>query len=549
MTSLKKIGIAAAALYLSVNIAYAQPTAQAQYNEYKKLQRATERAFAVPAPSGSTNGYKPATQTATASSSSSQRSSTGAIYTPSAKTNVYADDRVMKRNAAIDTKNAARLAAYEEKENKLEKLINDSGLERTGENYNTFIEFALAAGFDYYGASRILGGSPEGYDANRRREKGITTAFYQGSTKSICEGDCTETLTLADGAGTYVGNTKQGLPHGKGLLSLKNGDKHEGNFDMGVLSGNVKITMANGDFYEGGYKHNMLNGQGKLVYADGEGDEGVFKDNKIYSGTVTQKRKLFTHTGSWTAGKETGVHTYKFADGRVKTVDFDDKSIYRKIYTNGTEYEGEPISTTAPYRGKMTFENKATFEGIFDKEGNFSKGYYVDTKGNTFEGEYRNLRRYRGKSVRNGDIFEGEFQPNGNDIKAGKYTKPNKVEYGMWNAGSLREGYSRIEEGGRVMERIYKEDKEIGPLVYYRTDGTVFTGIIGAVDGYQFTGLLKGTDGKSTPYSLSNEGSWEEMEGEAALKAAAYAKVAETAIVKGRALYIEAVKFNPAVAL
>ncbi|RYD91507.1 MAG: hypothetical protein EOP54_22325, partial [Sphingobacteriales bacterium] len=151
MISSKKTSIAFTILGLSTGLAYAQPTAQSQYNEYKKLHQATERAFAIPVPLGSSGGYKsPAPSSATSSSSSSNRSATGAIYTPSAKTNVYADDRVVRRNAAIDAKNAARLDAYEEKERKMESLITKSGLERTGANYSEFVSFALDAGFDYY---------------------------------------------------------------------------------------------------------------------------------------------------------------------------------------------------------------------------------------------------------------------------------------------------------------------------------------------------------------------------------------------------------------
>ncbi|RYD90796.1 MAG: hypothetical protein EOP54_23455, partial [Sphingobacteriales bacterium] len=334
-----------------------------------------------------------------------------------------------------------------------------------------------------------------------------------------------------------------------GTLTLTAGDKFTGDFNMGVMSGDVKVVMMRGDVYEGGYKNGMLNGQGKFSYANGEFDEGVFKDNKIYSSAVTQKREKFTHTGTWTAGKETGLHTYTFANGTVKTIDFDDKSTYRKIYTDGTTYEGEPISATAPHKGKLVYENSAVFEGSIGADGSLLKGNYVDSKGNTFVGDYRNNRRYRGKSVRKGQVFEGEFQPNGNDLKSGRYTKTDNVEEAQWNTVSKRHGYSRIKEDGRVMERIYDNDKETGPLVYQRTNGTVFTGMIKAQEGYQFTGLLKNADGTFQACGLSNDGAWVSLDGEEALKAAAYAKIAGTAITKGRAAYSQAVSWNPALAL
>ena len=54
--------------------------------------------------------------------------------------------------------------------------------------------------------------------------------------------------------------------------SYKDGKRH----------GKGKLTIANGNVYEGDWKHDRRNGKGKETYASGNVYEGDFKDNKMH---------------------------------------------------------------------------------------------------------------------------------------------------------------------------------------------------------------------------------------------------------------------------
>ena len=54
--------------------------------------------------------------------------------------------------------------------------------------------------------------------------------------------------------GTYKGEVKNNLPHGKGVMNFKNGDKYEGYFLKGLRHGKGKDEFHTGDKYIGNYK-------------------------------------------------------------------------------------------------------------------------------------------------------------------------------------------------------------------------------------------------------------------------------------------------------
>ena len=63
--------------------------------------------------------------------------------------------------------------------------------------------------------------------------------------------------------GNYVGELKDGKPHGKGIYIWKNGTK-----------------------YEGEWKDGERYGQGRFTFTDGSKYVGEFKDGKVWNGTV-----------------------------------------------------------------------------------------------------------------------------------------------------------------------------------------------------------------------------------------------------------------------
>ena len=55
--------------------------------------------------------------------------------------------------------------------------------------------------------------------------------------------------------GNYVGELKDGKPHGKGTYIWKNGTKYEGEWKDGELHGQGTLTWSSGEKYVGEFKN------------------------------------------------------------------------------------------------------------------------------------------------------------------------------------------------------------------------------------------------------------------------------------------------------
>ena len=103
------------------------------------------------------------------------------------------------------------------------------------------------------------------------------TQFNDIQQKSVFE--------LKDGGG-YEGETKDGLPHGKGKEISPSGDEYIGNFVMGKKHGFGVYYKKDAYSYRGNFQHNKINGFGKIEYMDNTSYEGYFR-NGIYHGEGT----------------------------------------------------------------------------------------------------------------------------------------------------------------------------------------------------------------------------------------------------------------------
>jgi len=75
----------------------------------------------------------------------------------------------------------------------------------------------------------------------------------------------------------YEGETtSSGTIHGKGKMTLSNGDVYEGRFYSGKYYGEGKLSRANGDIYEGEFLSGKYHGKGKMTYADGRVENGYW---------------------------------------------------------------------------------------------------------------------------------------------------------------------------------------------------------------------------------------------------------------------------------
>lgn len=77
----------------------------------------------------------------------------------------------------------------------------------------------------------------------------------------------------------YKGDTKDGVPHGKGKITYSSGAVYEGNFEMGKPQGLGTITYPDESEYVGDFKDGVPHGKGTLVYANGNIYTGDFKNS------------------------------------------------------------------------------------------------------------------------------------------------------------------------------------------------------------------------------------------------------------------------------
>ena len=103
---------------------------------------------------------------------------------------------------------------------------------------------------------------------------------------------------LQNGA-KYSGQSKYGLPSGKGREDFPNGDYYDGNFQNGKRNG-YGVLKFKGTFYKGNFKDNSFDGKGRFVYSDGRVFEGGFsKGVKDGKGVLMKKDGTVIKRGEW----------------------------------------------------------------------------------------------------------------------------------------------------------------------------------------------------------------------------------------------------------
>ena len=83
--------------------------------------------------------------------------------------------------------------------------------------------------------------------------------------------------------GRYYGQTRGGIPHGKGRFEARGGDVYEGEFRNGEMVGEGSYSRRDGTRYRGEFSNWKPHGKGRLTEAGGAVYEGEFKDG-LYDG-------------------------------------------------------------------------------------------------------------------------------------------------------------------------------------------------------------------------------------------------------------------------
>ena len=149
-----------------------------------------------------------------------------------------------------------------------------------------------------------------GIDKNRieavssGREKITSERFIQEkANQAECQGgdiktqsNCFSPLTLADG-GKYIGEYKDGKPHGVGTFTSAYGDKYVGQFKDGKSNGQGTYTYSNGDKYVGEYKDSKPNGLGTLYASNGSVTrQGIWAEGNFVRSEPVQQASVTNQT-------------------------------------------------------------------------------------------------------------------------------------------------------------------------------------------------------------------------------------------------------------
>jgi len=160
-----------------------------------------------------------------------------------------------------------------------------------------------------------------------------------------------QSLSLPEGQ--YVGDVKDGVPHGRGKLTYHPGEerkKYEGQWANGQFHGRGILRFSNGDQFEGPWENGLQHGEGLLTLADGTKYAGRFERGNRHGNGTCQYANGDTYVGDWEDDKFHGKGTYTYANGASYVGDWENDQFHGigtykyvngdTMYTSG-QYVGE----------------------------------------------------------------------------------------------------------------------------------------------------------------------------------------------------------------
>lgn len=291
----------------------------------------------------------------------------------------------------------------------------------------------------------------------------------------------------------YVGETKNNVPHGTGIITYNNGVSIDGTFIEGELvNEEIRYEYDKHIFYEkflagfingknltyitndcniliGNFIRGQLSGKGTIKNIQGDEYTGIFENNHQLNGQCV-KHNGTVLKGTFTNGRLTGKGEIIYHTGTIHTGIFaeDKLLIGKKICTNGSIYEGEFYNNGCIRKGKLMRKDGFIFEGEFNKNGIIVKGKvtqpnnilydgYFDEKGVILKGK---------KILPDGVVYEGEFKKGGVITKIGYVDKQgiiNEIEFEeSYLCGEGKATYPN----GIYLQGTFHHDKLNGDGVY-----------------------------------------------------------------------------------
>ena len=224
--------------------------------------------------------------------------------------------------------------------------------------------------------------------------------------------------------GKYVGEYKDGKPHGKGIIYFKandpyerlsyegdwidgkangegkmvwkDGEVYDGNWINDTRSGYGTSISSNGMKYEGNWSNDMFNGQGTLFHFDGSKVyAGGFKDGKIEGkGSQFYINGNKCYFGDWKDSVMCGYGVFYNEDGSIRYEGYFENGKANgkgtRYFDNGDKYVGDFRDDEMNGEGTCYYYNGAKIEGnwvdglrdgpakYYFPDGTWVKGHYVN---------------------------------------------------------------------------------------------------------------------------------------------------------------------------
>ena len=137
---------------------------------------------------------------------------------------------------------------------------------------------------------------------------------YQGGTTS---GELIHGIFAFSNHEVYDGEWREGLRHGNGCFTPKDGGEYDGSWDHGERHGAGKQVYPSGDVYRGGWHAGARSGRGELLAGDGSRYEGLWARGERDGKGAWRGADGSTYEGDWEAGVRSGEGTAVGADGET----------------------------------------------------------------------------------------------------------------------------------------------------------------------------------------------------------------------------------------
>ena len=171
----------------------------------------------------------------------------------------------------------------------------------------------------------------------------------------------------ADGS-TYKGESKNGVPHGKGLLERPSGAIYFGNWIKGKLQGHGEVWGQGGFYYQGNFDQGIAKGKAKIEYPEWSKEkyvEGEFLAGIKHGLVKTHYEFEQFSEGHFQYGVADGVHTISKTGVPNQTITFIDGK-RRTTLDDGTVFIGDLTDTLEPIgKGYCKKDNAKPYICVF----------------------------------------------------------------------------------------------------------------------------------------------------------------------------------------